>query len=128
MYLTEATSQNGKPAKLRRCTLRLDGFVSIQATMPGGKLTTKPLRFAGKKLTLNYSSSARGGVRVGLLDATGKPIAGYSLDECPGIYGDALDRPVELDARQGRHHRRVVLGRQTGSSGFRTQGRGFILV
>jgi len=95
MYLTEATSQNGKPAKLRRYTLRLDGFVSINATMKGGQMVTKPIRFSGTKLTLNYSSSARGGVRVGFVDAAGQPIAGYFLDDCPWIYGDALARPVE---------------------------------
>ena len=53
MYVTEGTLQNGKPAKLRRYTLRLDGFVSVSATMPGGKLVTKPIRFSGKRLTLN---------------------------------------------------------------------------
>jgi hypothetical protein len=95
MYLTEGTLQNGKPGKLRRYTLRLDGFVSIHATMEGGQVTTKPIRFSGTKLTLNYSSSARGGIRVGLVDTAGKAIAGYSLDECPWIYGDQLDRPVE---------------------------------
>jgi hypothetical protein len=95
MYLTEGTLQNGKPGKLRRYTLRLDGFVSIHATMEGGQVVTKPIRFSGKKLTLNYSSSARGGVCVGLADAVGKAISGYSLDDCPSVYGDHLDRPVE---------------------------------
>ena len=33
--------------------------------------------------------------RVGFVDDAGKPIAGYSLDDCPPIYGDALARPVE---------------------------------
>jgi hypothetical protein len=101
MYLTEATLQNGIPAKLRRYTLRLDGFVSINATMNGGQLATKAIRFSGKKLTLNYSSSARGGIRVGVADAAGKAIAGYSLDNCPWIYGDSLDRPVEW-SRDGK--------------------------
>ncbi|MCX7427145.1 MAG: hypothetical protein NTW96_16155 [Planctomycetia bacterium] len=101
MYVTEGTLQNGKPAKLRRYTLRLDGFVSVGATMPGGKLVTKPIRFSGKRLTLNLSSSARGGVRVGLLDASGAAIPGHSLDECPWIYGDAIDRPVEWTRDKG---------------------------
>ena len=96
MYVTEATQQNGKPAVLRRYTLRLDGFVSISAPMRGGRCVTKPIRFSGNRLTLNYSSSARGGVRVGFVNATsGEAIAGFSLDDCPWIYGDALARPVE---------------------------------
>ena len=95
MYLTEGTLQNGKPAKLRRYTLRLDGFVSINAPMSGGSLQTKPIRFAGSRLTLNFSSSARGGVRVGLTAADGRPLPGCSLADCPWIYGDDLARPVE---------------------------------
>jgi hypothetical protein len=95
IYLTEGTLQNGKPAKLRRYTLRLDGFVSISAPMSGGGVQTRPIRFAGSRLTLNYSSSARGGIRVGLNAADGQPAAGLALDDCPWIYGDALDRPVE---------------------------------
>ena len=63
--------------------------------MKGGKLTTKPVRFSGKTLTLNFSSSAHGGVRVGLIGADSKPISGYSLDDCPWIYGDSLERVVE---------------------------------
>ena len=95
LYFTEGCLKPGEPGKLRRYTLRLDGFVSIYATMPGGQVTTKLIRFAGNKLTLNYSSSARGGVRVGFLNEIGEPIEGFSLGECPWIYGDHLDRPVE---------------------------------
>ena len=95
MYLTEGTLQNGKPGKLRRYSLRMDGFVAVNAPMAGGKLVTRPLKFKGRRLVINYSSSARGGIRVGLLDATGKPVAGYALADCPAIYGDSLERPVE---------------------------------
>lgn len=101
MYVTEATLQNGKPAKLRRYTIRLDGFVSIAAPMAGGTLTTRPLCFTGKTLTLNYSSSARGGVRVGIVDAAGEPVEGYSLDDCPWIYGDSVERVVEWKRGEG---------------------------
>tara|TARA_B100000902_G_scaffold130443_1_gene129391 strand:+ start:2241 stop:3761 length:1521 start_codon:yes stop_codon:yes gene_type:complete len=95
MYLTEATLQNGKPAKLRRYSIRMDGFVSISAPMKGGKLTTKPIRFSGHKLSINYSSSARGGIRVGMLDVEGNSISGYEIENCPWIYGDSLNRIVE---------------------------------
>ena len=101
MYVSEATLQNGKPSRLRRYTIRLDGFVSIAAPMKGGTFTTKPIRFAGKKLTLNYASSARGGIRVGLLDKDGNPIEGYSLEDCPWIYGDSIDRVVEWKRGKG---------------------------
>ncbi len=95
LYFTESNLRMDRPGMMRRYTLRLDGFVSIYAKMSGGNITTKPIRFAGNKLTLNYSSSARGGVRVGFLDEVGEPIEGFSLPDCPRIYGDQLDRPVE---------------------------------
>ena len=47
------------------------------------------------KLSINYSSSARGGIRVGILNQEGKSISGYNLKDCPWIYGDSLDRIVE---------------------------------
>ena len=69
--------------------------MSIYAKMSGGKVTIKPIRFAGTKLTLNYSSSASGGIRVGFFDEVGRPIENFSLEDCPWIYGDHLERPVE---------------------------------
>ncbi len=75
--------------------------MSIAAPMGGGTLTTKLLTFGGSKLTLNYASSARGGIRVGLVGADGKPLEGYSLDDCPWIYGDSIERVVEWKRGKG---------------------------
>ncbi len=80
---------------LRRYTLRLDGFVSVQAPMSGGELITKPVRFKGQGLWLNFATSAAGSIRVALQDAQGKPIPGFSLDECEELFGDTLDRRVK---------------------------------
>ena len=30
-----------------------------------------------------------------MIDAAGKPVSGFSLEDCPWIYGDSLTRPVE---------------------------------
>ncbi len=84
----------GNSSEVRRYTLRLDGFVSVQAPMKGGELVTKPLRFAGRELSLNFSSSAAGDVRVEIQDLEGRPLPGYSLEECPPIFGDTVDRTV----------------------------------
>lgn len=84
----------GNSSKLRRYTLRLDGFVSINAPMSGGELVTKPLTFKGTKLTLNFATSAAGDVRVEIQDAAGKPLPAFTLDDCPPIFGDAIDRTV----------------------------------
>lgn len=51
-------------------------------------------------LMLNCSTSARGSVRVELQDAaTGRPIPGYSLDDCDVIYDDAIERIVSWHGR-----------------------------
>ena len=81
--------------RLRRFTLRPDGFVSIHAPYVGGEFLTRPLIFDGKELVMNYSTSAAGSVRVEITDKNGKPIPGFSLDECSEIYGDEIEKVVE---------------------------------
>lgn len=81
-------------SELRRYTLRLDGFVSVNAPMKGGEIITKPLVFSGKQLKLNFSTSAAGDIRIELQDENGNPIPGYSLEDCEPIFGDTIDRQV----------------------------------
>ena len=81
-------------ARLRRYTIRLDGFVSVKAPFAGGTLITKPLMFAGDRLTINFSTSAAGSLRVEMQDAAGKPIPGYTLKDCNEIIGDSVQHVV----------------------------------
>ena len=94
LYATESY-WTGKSSALRRYTLRMDGFVSVNAPMKGGELVTKPVRFQGNALQLNFSSSAAGDACVEIQDVQGKPIPGYSLDDCLPLFGDSPDRRVE---------------------------------
>ncbi|MSU69490.1 MAG: hypothetical protein EXS39_01680 [Opitutaceae bacterium] len=94
LYATEGYWTGGKGDTLRRYTLRLDGFVSAQAPMSGGELITKPLRFQGGNLTLNFATSAAGSVRVELQDESGKPLPGFALEDCPPLFGDTIERTV----------------------------------
>jgi hypothetical protein len=84
----------GTSSALRRYTMRLDGFVSVNAPMAGGDLITKPLRFQGKELSINFSTSAFGSIRVEIQDINGKPLPGFALKDCPPVFGDAIDRTV----------------------------------
>ena len=93
LYATEGY-WTGQSSQLRRFTLRIDGFVSVQAPATGGELLTKPLRFEGSRLVINFSTSVAGSVRVEVQGADGKPIKGFALADCPEIFGDALDRAV----------------------------------
>jgi hypothetical protein len=79
---------------LRRYKLRLDGLASAQARYAGGELVTRPLRFTGSQLELNYSTSAPGGIRVELQDPNGAPIPGFTLAESRELIGDEIARTV----------------------------------
>jgi len=93
VYVTESTMQE-RPAYLRRYTLRLDGFVSVAAPLSGGEVVTKPFRFTGRRLLMNYSTSAAGSVRVEAQDAEGRPLPGFTLADAPEIYGDSIEQAV----------------------------------
>ncbi|MCY3990172.1 MAG: hypothetical protein OXF50_02970 [Caldilineaceae bacterium] len=94
LYLTEGYWR-GESLNLRRYTLRIDGFVSVQAPLSGGEVVTKALIFAGRQLILNFSASAAGSIRVEILrDQMDAPIAGFTLDDCVEVLGDDLARVV----------------------------------
>ena len=94
--------------QLRRYTLRLDGFASIQAPTSGGELITTPLTFKGSQLSMNFASSAFGSLRVEIQDADGKPIPGFTLADSVELYGDTVARNAiwkdnpDLDALAGK--------------------------
>lgn len=75
--------------------LRLDGFISIHAGYQTGEFVTKPMKFLGTSLEINYSTSGAGEMRVEFLDVDGKPIESLSLDECEPIKGDAIAETVK---------------------------------
>ncbi|MBC8352804.1 MAG: hypothetical protein H8E66_12490 [Planctomycetes bacterium] len=94
LYASEG-SWHGDGNAIRRYTLRLDGFVSINASWKGGELLTKPLKFDGEELECNFATSAAGSMRVELQSADGTPIPGFTLDDCSELFGDAIDRNVK---------------------------------
>ena len=75
---------------LRRGVFRLDGIASAHAGFEGGELVTKPIRFSGGKLMLNYSTSASGSIRVEIQDLDGKAVPGYTRDDAQELFGDEI--------------------------------------
>lgn len=92
MYATEAYYR-GPAGRLRRFTFRLDGFVSVRA-VKGGVLLTRPLRFSGERLVVNFRTRRDGSVRAGFEDEAGRLIEGYRLEDCSLMRGDATARTV----------------------------------
>jgi len=80
--------------RIRRYTIRLDGFVSFNATYAGGQLTTKPIVFDGTRLSVNYATSAAGSLKTEIQDADGLPIPGFTLDDANELFGDSTEHAV----------------------------------
>ena len=93
LYLNEHYYLDGN--RLRRFSLRMDGFASVYAPYRGGEMTTHPLTFQGKELVINYSTSAAGSIQAEIIGEDGQPISGFTLEDCPEIYGDEIDKVVE---------------------------------
>jgi hypothetical protein len=83
-----------KSNHLRRYTIRPDGFISVNAPYTGGELVTKLFTFTGSALSLNFASSAVGGMWVEIQGPDGKAIEGFSLQDCTEIIGDRLEHTV----------------------------------
>ena len=83
------------PARLRRYTIRMDGFVSYHATyqpgwFPSCKVVTKPFVFTGGKLSINFATSAAGYVKIGLIGESEQLLY-------VEMFGDSLDRTVDFE-------------------------------
>lgn len=113
VYYTALTTSHGatvppKRISVGRAEWRRHGFVSLDAGI-SGRVETKPLHLGASSLIVN--ANARGGeLRVALLEADGRPIAGCSAEECEPLRADAtrwiaqwhngknapIDRPVRI--------------------------------
>lgn len=80
--------------RIRRYSLRTDGFVSVNAGYRGGEFTTRPLIFAGRELELNYSTSAVGSIKVEIQDVDGQALPGFGVADFPEKFGDEIGGKV----------------------------------
>jgi len=81
------------PGGISLATLRVDGFASLGASYDGGRVTTKPFRFSGSRLTVNAKADF-GRLHVEALTESGEPISGFSFDDCRPIAADGLNESV----------------------------------
>lgn len=73
--------------------LRKDGFVSRDAGAVRGYLRTPLITLDGARMTIN--ANVEGELRVRVLDAGGRAIAGFDWDDCKPIRGDSLRHAVQ---------------------------------
>lgn len=113
VYYTAMTTTHGGPIPPKRMSIgraewRRHGFVSLDAAELG-RVETKPLRLGGPSLIINADAGG-GQLRVALLEADGRAIAGCALEDCEPLRADATrwharwrskatpptDRPVRI--------------------------------
>lgn len=98
--------------------LRRDGFASMDAGTREGSLTTRPVRFSGSRLFVNFATSA-GRLRVEVLSEDGKPLAPFTTAECIPITTDSTRQEVRWKRESDLH---ALAGRTVRFRFFVTRG------
>ena len=75
-------------------SLRRDGFVSLDAGLQPGRVTTRPLTFQGKELFVNAEIGVDGYLKAEWQDTSGVAIAGYRMNDCQAVQGDVTGGKV----------------------------------
>ncbi|MSU66257.1 MAG: hypothetical protein EXS38_09195 [Opitutus sp.] len=102
-----------------RYVQRIDGFVSLDFAQAGGRCVMQPVVATGERLRLNLDTGVLGTLRVGLGDAEGHPIPGFSVEECDPIRTNSIRWEASwrgrtsLAALKGRSLRVEFLGSRT---------------
>lgn len=86
--------------------LRRDGFASLDAGEVGGTLTTRPVKFAGKRLFVN-AAAKDGELTAEVVDERGNTMKGLSSADCVAVRADKTKQAVtwkerSLDAAAGQ--------------------------
>ncbi|MBD3673160.1 MAG: hypothetical protein HUJ26_06500 [Planctomycetaceae bacterium] len=84
------------PGRVRRFVYRVDGFVALRAGANGGKVATKPLKYKGQRLLINYIVRPGGNLRIEAINE-----AGTVIGKSKPLRGDAIDQPVEWEKDPG---------------------------
>ncbi len=84
----------GGETALGVATLRPEGFVSVDATVREGILSTKAFIGGGDRLLINARCAPGGSVDVELAGIDDQPVRGFERAHCDTFRGDAVSCPV----------------------------------
>jgi hypothetical protein len=107
--------------------LRLDGFVSQDAGGQGGSLTTLPFTVEGNHLEVNMDGSARGWIKVEILDEGMQPLTGFAEAEADRLGGNSTAQTItwngehDLSALKGKTVRLRFVGQSVKLYAFQLQ-------
>lgn len=91
VYATEAY-YTGPDSRVRRFVYRKDGFVALAGT---GTVLTRPFRYTGNKLMLNYRCGENGAVRVEMRNEAGDGLITLARDDSDRLTGDAVNHCMD---------------------------------
>ena len=99
MYQDVKKYQEAQPnSGIGLATLRLDGWVSIDAGPEEGTVTTKPVVFKPGEMLVINAAAPEGSIAVEILDSTtGEPLAGFEKKMCQVFRGDSVRHTVTWD-------------------------------
>lgn len=80
-------------ASIGLATLRRDGFASMDAGEKPGTLTTRPIKFQGEHLFVNFSAP-QGELRVEVLTLENKNYGPFTAEKCIPLRGDSTRQRV----------------------------------
>ena len=95
----KVTGEEYRPA-IGSALLRLDGFVSQDAGGQGGWLTTLPFTLEGDHLEVNMDGSARGWLKVEILDEGMQPLKGFTEADADRLGGSSTAQTVTWNGEQ----------------------------
>ncbi len=87
-------SEDPRHSSIGLATLRLNGFVSLDAGPVPGRVTTHAMQYFNGPLLVNVDA-ANGSLRAELLDAEGSSISGYTMRECLPVQTDGISHWVQ---------------------------------
>ena len=98
VYYTALSTSHGAPVPPKRIAIgraewRRDGFVSLDAGELG-RVETKPIRLGAPSLFIN-ANAAGGELRVALLEADGRAISGFALEDSEILKSDGTRWPAK---------------------------------
>lgn len=86
-------------ASIGLATLRRDGFASMDAGEKPGTLTTRPIKFQGEHLFVNFSAP-QGELRVEVLTLENKNYGPFTAEKCVPLRGDSTRQRVTWDGAE----------------------------
>jgi hypothetical protein len=86
-------SKTERKSGIGLATLRKNGFVSLDVGLNGGSVITHPIQDAHGPLLVN-ADARDGSIYIELIDSTGTPLSGYTLDDCISIETNSIVHTV----------------------------------